>query len=100
MADRNAANVLPEPVGATTSVWFPAAMEAQAPICAPVGAANEAANHSRTSGENGASGSSAGFVLPRFALTPPFFLPAPTVGGHVHPVDQFLCILLAEGRDF
>lgn len=42
---RNAAKVLPDPVGATTSAWSPSAMAAQAPSCAAVGASNDSLNH-------------------------------------------------------
>ena len=58
MAERNAASVLPEPVGATTSVWSPAPIASQAPTWAAVGAGKDAPNHSRTSGENRSSASS------------------------------------------
>ena len=49
MAHRNAASVLPEPVGAMTRVLSPSAMAAQAWACAAVGAAKVPANHSRVS---------------------------------------------------
>ena len=48
-------SVLPEPVGAQISVCSPAAMRGQPATCAGVGSGNEAANHSRTAGENAAS---------------------------------------------
>src|SRR5665647_1426580 len=51
-AHRNADNVLPEPVGATTSVWAPELMASQAPTCAAVGAAKLPLNQSRVAGEN------------------------------------------------
>lgn len=47
MADRKAASVLPDPVGAMTSVASPVPIASQAALCAAVGAANEAPNHSR-----------------------------------------------------
>ena len=44
IACRNAARVLPLPVGATTRVSSPREIAAQAPSCAGVGAANAAAS--------------------------------------------------------
>ncbi len=49
---RNAARVLPDPVGATTRAWSPPPIAAHAPVCAGVGAAKAAANHSRVGAEN------------------------------------------------
>ncbi len=63
MAHRNAASVLPEPVGAMTSVWSPPAMAAHASACAAVGAANVPVNHSRVSVLNCAMGSAVFFGL-------------------------------------
>jgi hypothetical protein len=51
-AHRNAASVLPEPVGAQISVERPAAISAQPRDCARVGAAKLSPNHSRTAGWN------------------------------------------------
>ena len=64
-AHRNAASVLPEPVGAMTSVLSPSAMADQASACAVVGAAKVPVNHSRVSALNRPSGStgSAAVVL-------------------------------------
>ena len=56
MAQRNAASVLPEPVGATTRVLSPLAMAAHASVWAAVGAANVPVNHSRVSSLKRASG--------------------------------------------
>src|SRR6516165_3764968 len=56
-AQRNAARVLPDPVGAITRVLSPPAMEAHAPACAAVGSVNAPLNHSRVSVLNLASGS-------------------------------------------
>src|SRR5205085_9932893 len=56
-AHRNAASVLPDPVGAMTRVLSPPAMEAQAPACAAVGSVNAPVNHSLVSVLNPASGS-------------------------------------------
>ena len=55
---RNAASVLPLPVGAWIRVWRPAAMLAQPSTWAGVGAAKAERNHSATAGPKGASGSS------------------------------------------
>src|SRR5262249_10512251 len=52
---RNAASVLPLPVGASRSVDSPSRMAAQPLICAGVGCSNAPANQSRTAGRNGAS---------------------------------------------
>ena len=62
MAHRNAANVLPDPVGAMTRVLSPSAMADQASACAAVGASNVPVNHSALSALNRASGS-AGMTL-------------------------------------
>ena len=56
-AQRNAASVLPEPVGATTEGVAPALDGGQAPSWAAVGAANAPSNQARVAGENAASGS-------------------------------------------
>ena len=62
-AQRNAASVLPDPVGATTSVLSPAAMASHASACAGVGAAKVPVNHSRV----GALKRPSGCVDPRVA---------------------------------
>ena len=49
-AHRNAASVLPEPVGADSSTFSPAAIAGQAFACAGVGASKACSNHSRTFG--------------------------------------------------
>jgi hypothetical protein len=56
MAHRKAARVLPEPVGATTSVSSPDAIASQAPSWARVGAANDDVNHERVGSEKSSSG--------------------------------------------
>src|SRR5512141_2978125 len=67
---RNAARVLPLPVGAWMSVWRPAAMLGQPSACAGVAAAKVERNHSATAGENGASGPAVGAWVGSFeALT-------------------------------
>jgi hypothetical protein len=50
-AARNAASVLPDPVGATTSTSEPSAMAVHAPACAAVGSRNAPRNHARVAGE-------------------------------------------------
>src|SRR5256885_13370202 len=57
IAARNAARVLPEPVGASTSTLSPSAIAGQASSCARVGAWNVDSNHARVAGLNVASGS-------------------------------------------
>ena len=56
-AHRNAARVLPDPVGATTRVSCPAAMASQAAACAAVGSANASRNQVAASGEKRRRGS-------------------------------------------
>ena len=55
---RNAASVLPEPVGATTSACWSRATASHAPAWAAVGCANAPVNHARVAGPNRESGSS------------------------------------------
>ena len=57
IAHRKAASVLPEPVGAMTSVLSPSAIAAHAWAWAGVGSAKVPANHSRVSALNRARGS-------------------------------------------
>src|SRR5262249_50450062 len=54
-AQRKAASVLPEPVGAETSTCCPEAMASHAPVWAAVGAAKAEPNHAATAGEKRAS---------------------------------------------
>ena len=56
MAHKNAASVLPEPVGATTSVSSPLPIACHAPAWAGVGSANAPSNQARVAGENPSSG--------------------------------------------
>src|SRR6202022_1428367 len=56
IAARNAASVLPDPVGAATSTCRPAWMAGHACACAGVGAAKLCANHAATAGWNRGSG--------------------------------------------
>ena len=51
-AHRNAASVLPDPVGADRSTLSPLAMAGHACSCAAVGSSNERRNQSRTCGVN------------------------------------------------
>src|SRR5690242_1499389 len=74
MAQRKAARVLPEPVGARMSVWSPAAMAGQPLAWASVGAPNVVSNHSRTAGEKGPSVSATTVArYPRGGTTTPGF---------------------------
>ena len=52
MADRNAARVLPDPVGATTRTSWSEARASQAPTWARVGAAKAPSNQPRVRAEN------------------------------------------------
>src|SRR5271167_3629129 len=52
MAERNAAKVLPEPVGAATKTCRPAKSAGHAATCASVGAAKVRENHAATAGWN------------------------------------------------
>ena len=52
MHQRNAASVLPLPVGADISVWRPAATDSQPRSCTSVGALNALVNQARAAGEN------------------------------------------------
>src|SRR3546814_7345369 len=52
----NAVRVLPEPVGAATSVWRPDRIDGQASSCAPVGAGKVRVNHPATAGWNPSRG--------------------------------------------
>src|SRR3989442_15606309 len=74
IAARNAARVLPEPVGAKTSVDSPRRIAAQARAWARVGAGKLSANHSSTAGwkrpGTGALGSG-GAIPPRSARGTP-----------------------------
>ena len=65
---RKAASVLPLPVGAWISVCRPAAMAAQPRAWASVGASKLVANHARTAGENGPSGSLCGWAFAGSAI--------------------------------
>ncbi len=58
-AHKKAASVLPEPVGAMTSAFWPAEIAFQAPAWAAVGLAKTSRNHVAVAGVNWASGSAA-----------------------------------------
>ena len=63
---RNAASVLPEPVGARIRVWSPAAIAGQPRSWAGVGSAKARANHSATTGwKSSSAGRAAGAVVTR-----------------------------------
>ena len=66
IAARNAASVLPEPVGANSKVWRPWAIASQPLVWASVGAANEPSNQARVAGEKAASDT----ILTRYPVTP------------------------------
>ncbi len=51
MAQKNAASVLPDPVGARINVWSPALIASHPCSWAAVGPANDDENHSRAAGE-------------------------------------------------
>src|SRR6478736_8178868 len=55
IAQRKADRVLPEPVGATTTVWWPELIASHAPACAVVGALKLLRNHSAVAGEKRSS---------------------------------------------
>lgn len=55
MEARNAASVLPLPVGAQISVWDPATIAGHPCTCGAVGSGKDAPNQARTAGENAAS---------------------------------------------
>ena len=59
---RKAASVLPEPVGATTSVFSPRPIASHAPNWAAVGASNAASNQARVIGEKRSRGEPASMV--------------------------------------
>src|SRR5712692_9102127 len=54
MAERKAARVLPEPVGAAISVWRPSRMGGQPSRCGGVGSPSRVSNHFWTAGWKGA----------------------------------------------
>src|SRR5690606_4246645 len=81
IAARNAASVLPDPVGATTSACSPEAIASHAPACACVGASNAPSNHARVGAEKGASGSAEAPV----DVIDPFSPAAPTRRVRYHP---------------
>ena len=67
MQTRNAASVLPDPVGAAISVCRPAAISPQPPACGSVGpAGNRRSNQARTAGWNESSTRSPYPRLPTF----------------------------------
>src|SRR5699024_8896272 len=81
--------VLPDPVGATTSVSSPRSIASQAPTCAAVGASNDSVNHAVVAGEKDDGRSRRG------AAIAPLWTAAPTTprprsvraGGRVEPPD-------------
>jgi len=76
MPQRNAASVLPEPVGAQISVLAPLEIAFQPLACAGVGPSKEDSNQRLTGALKGSSGS--GFALAlRSAANPPILRSAP-----------------------
>ena len=71
IAHRNAASVLPDPVGARISVWSPRAMAAQPSRWAGVGSSNVASNHARTAGEKTSSVTGTPYPQSRTSGEPP-----------------------------
>src|SRR5258708_29417379 len=73
IAARNAAGVLPEPVGAATSACRPALIAGHASSCAAVGAAKADANHARVAGWKSSSTSlpARPSILERYSRIPP-----------------------------
>src|SRR5689334_18546025 len=65
IAARNAASVLPEPVGAATSACRPALMAGHASSCAGVGAAKADANQARIAGWKSSSAPLESLLLTR-----------------------------------
>ena len=63
IAARNAASVLPEPVGAAMSVCRPARIAGQARVCGSVGAANARENQADTAGWKRARGMPQGYCF-------------------------------------
>ena len=78
IAARNAASVLPEPVGARRSVESPARIGGQPFACARVGAANDPENQRRTGSRKAASGSE---TTPAFYEAACSSLTQPLLGG-------------------
>src|SRR5271157_4041598 len=68
-AARNAASVLPDPVGATISVFRPAAMAGQPSRCAGVGSPSASRNQAATGGKNRARTSSSSSPSSSGAIT-------------------------------
>ena len=67
MQTRNAASVLPDPVGAAISVCLPAAISRHPPACGSVGpAGNRRPNQARTAGWNDSSTRSPYLRTPTF----------------------------------
>ena len=79
IAHRNAASVLPDPVGATTRASSPLPMARQAPAWACVGSANAPSNQARVAGENPSSAPVSGdsSVMLPYCPAPPTFPAAP-----------------------
>ncbi|WP_414172971.1 hypothetical protein [Clavibacter tessellarius] len=77
MDQRNAASVLPDPVGATTRACDPFCTASHAPVCAAVGPGKAPWNHSRVAGEKRARTGS----ICSSSSAPPTSAPGPTLAG-------------------
>ncbi len=86
MPQRNAARVLPEPVGAQISALAPPEIASQPPAWAGVGPSKEASNQCRTGSLKGASGSD---PAPAFAsvVNPPILRRMPAGQPELPPAN-------------
>src|SRR5690606_3131735 len=83
IALRNAARVLPDPVGATTRVSCPCSIASHAAACAGVGASKDSSNHAVVAGENEEGRRGRGVAIA------PLWTAAPTPGPAGRPGDRF-----------
>ena len=99
IATRNAANVLPLPVGAAMSVCSPVVMCAKPRSCAAVAAGNVVVNHARTAGEN-RSRTDAVATAEEYPLGVEMgTLSAMPVAGEHHPAFEEYCECIFEMRE-
>src|SRR3954452_5233991 len=99
MPHRNAARVLPDPVGARISVWSPAAIAGQPCACAGVGSGNELSNQARTAGENRSNATRQ--LYGRSVTCPPVDSPAMAEyeSPEWHPAFEEYCETIFELRE-